>query len=83
MINGLVRSPCSFFDSTPSGQLNNKFSNDLGVLDNNLSFGMIDALEGPILGILALINVCQINVYFVIPSVIMLVILILFFNYSR
>jgi ABC-type multidrug transport system fused ATPase/permease subunit len=31
-----MRSPASFFDSTPSGILINKFSNDLGVIDSSL-----------------------------------------------
>jgi len=44
MINGIVRSPCDFFDSTPSGRLTNKFSNDLGILDNTLAFAMCDLL---------------------------------------
>jgi len=42
MINGIVRSPASFFDTTPSGMIINKFSNDLGVLDNSLSSSMVE-----------------------------------------
>lgn len=42
MINAIVRSPGSFFDTTPSGILTNKFSNDLGVIDNGLILMMID-----------------------------------------
>lgn len=37
MLNSLLRSPSSFFDSTPSGMLINKFSNDLGLLDRSLA----------------------------------------------
>ena len=33
MIHAVVRSPPSYFDVTPSGTLNNRFSSDLGVLD--------------------------------------------------
>jgi hypothetical protein len=44
MVNGIVRSPGSFFDITPSGLLINKFSNDLGILDNSLAQCLIDAL---------------------------------------
>ncbi len=36
MIRAIMRSPASFFDSTPSGILINKFSNDLGVIDSSL-----------------------------------------------
>jgi len=42
MIHGLVRCPSSYFDVHPSGRLINKFSNDLGILDNTLPFVMID-----------------------------------------
>lgn len=42
MINGIVRSPAEFFDVTPSGTLINKFSNDLGILDNGLAYAIID-----------------------------------------
>jgi ATP-binding cassette subfamily C (CFTR/MRP) protein 4 len=43
MVNGIVRSPGAFFDVTPSGVLINKFSNDLGILDNALPMALIDA----------------------------------------
>jgi hypothetical protein len=42
MVNGIVRSPASFFDVTPSGMLINKFSNDLSILDNALALTLID-----------------------------------------
>ncbi len=44
MIHGLVRSPSFYFDITPTGRLNNKFSNDLGILDNILGFVLVDAV---------------------------------------
>ena len=37
MVMGMVRSPLSYFDVTPSGQITNKFSNDLGVMDGQLA----------------------------------------------
>lgn len=83
MINGIVRCPSSFFDSTPSGVLINKFSNDLGILDTSLSHTLIDTFEGPASILVALINVCQIEVYFVAPLVIIAIIAISFFNYAK
>ncbi len=44
MIHGLVRSQSFYFDITPTGRLNNKFSNDLGILDNILGFVLVDAV---------------------------------------
>ena len=44
MIESIVRCPGNFFDSTPSGILVNKFSNDLGIIDNTMIFGLVDAM---------------------------------------
>jgi ATP-binding cassette, subfamily C (CFTR/MRP), member 4 len=44
MVEAIVRSPARFFDITPSGTLANKFSTDLGVIDNALVLGFIDTL---------------------------------------
>ena len=44
MIHGLVRSPSWYFDITPTGRLNNKFSNDMGILDNMLAFVLTDSV---------------------------------------
>jgi ATP-binding cassette, subfamily C (CFTR/MRP), member 4 len=44
MIESIVRCPGKFFDTTPSGILVNKFSTDLGIIDNTMIFGLIDAL---------------------------------------
>lgn len=83
MIKAIVRSPGSFFDSTPSGTLVNKFSNDLGVVDNSLVFCLIDALEGPTVFLIAIVNLCQINLTTIIPTVLAVALAIWFFLYSR
>ena len=83
MIYTIVRCPGSFFDTTPSGMLVNKFSNDLGILDNIMIFGLIDALEGPSIIIIAIINICIINYFFIIAAVIIMAIAVWFFTYSR
>ena len=44
MINSFVYTPMNFFDTTPSGILVNKFTTDLGVLDNSLVVALIDAI---------------------------------------
>ena len=83
MINGIVRSPASFFDVTPSGVLINKFSNDLGILDNSLAMALKDALEGPTSMLVAIVNICQIYPLFIPPAVVLLIIGIAFFFYAR
>ena len=83
MINGIVRSPSSFFDITPSGILINKFSNDLSILDNSLSYSMADMFEGPALSIVALVNICQIDLFFIPPTIIIIICVFIFFSYAR
>ena len=83
MIQGLVRSPCSYFDTTPTGQLTNRFSNDLGILDTLLGFIAVDALEGPIYIVVSMVNVFIIDLFFMIPGLInlfCLVLLLIFCN---
>jgi ATP-binding cassette, subfamily C (CFTR/MRP), member 4 len=83
MIETFLRIHSSFFDTTPSGVLINKFTTDLGVLDNSLMVAIIDAVDGPILIGVALFNTIHIDWYFAIPAAILAVIIISFFIYSR
>ena len=83
MVEKIVRCPGNFFDKTPSGELINKFSNDLGVIDNTMIFGLIDTIEGPIIFFVAIVNLSQINLYFLIPVAAVLALAIMFFLYSR
>jgi ATP-binding cassette, subfamily C (CFTR/MRP), member 4 len=83
MVNGIVRSPGSFFDVTPSGVLINKFSNDLGILDSSLVYVLIDTIEGPISIMVAMINICQIYPYFIPPVIVIFSLGIIFFLYAR
>lgn len=83
MINGLVRSPSFYFDIIPSGRLNNYFSNDLGILDNMLPFVLVDCIEGPISCVIILSSIFTINVFFIIPAVISVVFIALFFMYCK
>lgn len=83
MVFGLLRSPCSFFDTTPSGQLSNKFSNDLGIIDNTMAFTMVDAIEGPTVALTLLIGVFAIDLLFIVPGVLSVIFLLVFFTYCK
>ena len=83
MVNGIVRSPGTFFDVTPSGTLINKFSNDLGILDNSLGFAIMDMLEGLIYAVIAMVNICQFYLYFIPVAVVILIFAFLFYLYAR
>jgi ATP-binding cassette, subfamily C (CFTR/MRP), member 4 len=43
MVNKIMRSPISYFDYTPSGQIINKFSNDIGIMDYVLAFNIVNS----------------------------------------
>lgn len=83
MIMGIMRSPSSYFDITSSGQLHSKISNDLGVIDNLFQYVFSDSVEGPIISLIFIINVVFINIYFVIPEIIFVGLLIAGFIYFK
>ena len=83
MVHGLVRTPSSFFDVTPSGQLAGKFSNDLGLLDSTLAFTLIDVVEGPLICIIMFINIFSIDLFFLIPGLANLLFVVLFFLFCK
>ena len=83
MMHGLVRSPSYYFDLTPTGQITNKFSNDLGILDNTLGITMIDCMEGPIISIIMLVNIFTIDLFFLIPGIITIVFLVGYFLFCK
>jgi ABC-type multidrug transport system fused ATPase/permease subunit len=83
MIHGLVRCPSGYFDTTPTGRLINKFSNDLGILDNTLAFVMMDTVEGPMVGIIMIVNIFQINLFFIPPGVINIAFIIFYFIFCK
>lgn len=56
MLTSILRSPSSYFDSISSGTLTNRFSNDLGLLNNDLPYLMTEAMEGAVLYFVVLLN---------------------------
>nr|XP_042910729.1 multidrug resistance-associated protein 1 [Parasteatoda tepidariorum] len=52
MLNSLIKSPMSFFDSTPMGRITNRFSSDLDIIDTEL-YGQIDGWLNCILYVIA------------------------------
>jgi ATP-binding cassette subfamily C (CFTR/MRP) protein 4 len=66
MLHSFIRSCNSFYDITPMGQLTNKFSNDVGVLDNSLIFTLIQAFDASIFCFVLMINTFIISPFFII-----------------
>jgi ABC-type multidrug transport system fused ATPase/permease subunit len=74
MLLSLLRSPTQYFDTTPTGRLINRFSNDLNVLDSLMAYIFIDTIEGPILALVLL---------FIIPAFVTFILQALWFVYCK
>lgn len=78
MVMGIVRSPLSFFDMVSSGQITNKFSNDLGILDREIGQNSIFILDRATMWIIAFGTIIHLDLIYIIPALICLVFFIIF-----
>lgn len=67
MFKSVIFSPMRFFDSNPSGRILNRFSKDIGVVDELLPKAVLDAGQIILLMFGSLVLVALINPYFLIP----------------
>lgn len=75
MLDGVMQTPMSFFETNPSGRILNKFSRDLAAMDVQLPKLMIDALQMLLIICGASSVVLVLNPIFVLP---MLLLVLLF-----
>ncbi|KAJ6222676.1 hypothetical protein RDWZM_001221 [Blomia tropicalis] len=75
----LIRAPVTFFDTNPIGVLLNRFSRDMGIIDDQVPPTAFDAVEifVQLLGILVMVSI--VDYWITIPTVILIII----FYYAR
>ncbi|XP_045623977.2 ATP-binding cassette sub-family C member 12 isoform X1 [Procambarus clarkii] len=76
MFISILRAPMSFFDTTPTGRILNRFSRDLDELDVRVPFFLEFLLQGLLFVIGQIILVCFIYVWFIIPLLLVAVLFI-------
>lgn len=67
MFLSVIYSPMRFFDTNPSGRILNRFSKDIGSIDELLPKAVLDAAQIILLMIGSLVLVAIVNPYFLIP----------------
>ncbi|XP_012536071.1 multidrug resistance-associated protein 4 isoform X2 [Monomorium pharaonis] len=70
MFSALIRTGMRFFDTNPSGRILNRFSKDMGAIDELLPKAMLDAGQMNMMMAGSLVVTCVVNPIFIIPIVV-------------
>ncbi|KAK6635825.1 hypothetical protein RUM44_001079 [Polyplax serrata] len=73
MFSKICRTHMSFFHKNPSGRILNRFSKDLGSIDEFLPKALLDAFQNIMIGIGAVIVTLIVNYMYIIPLVVVMV----------
>jgi ABC-type multidrug transport system fused ATPase/permease subunit len=71
MFNSIIHTSMRFFDTNPSGRIMNRFSKDMGSVDELLPKAIMDASQIILLMTGSLVVAVSVNLYFLIPIVVM------------
>jgi ABC-type multidrug transport system fused ATPase/permease subunit len=71
MFNSIIRTSMHFFHTNPSGRIMNRFSKDMGSVDELLPKAIMDASQIVLMMTGSLLVAVSVNLYFLIPIVVM------------
>jgi len=75
ILSRLLRAVVSFFDITPSGQILNRFSGDIGTLDKQNWIVIFDLLDGFMYSAFFLVYLCYVNLTIIPPALLIIYLL--------
>lgn len=75
MLYAVLRAPVRFFDTSPTGRILNRFSSDVDCMDERLPRDLLDVLQRLVFTGIAIVLVCFVNFWVIIPAVPALVLL--------
>ncbi|XP_069685044.1 ATP-binding cassette sub-family C member 4-like isoform X2 [Periplaneta americana] len=71
MFSSILRGAMRFFDTNPSGRILNRFSKDIGAIDELLPRFMLESIQVFLVLIGILVNIAIVNPYFIIAMVVL------------
>lgn len=69
MLFAVLRAPVRFFDTSPTGRILNRFSSDVDCMDERLPRDLLDVLQRLVFTSIAIVLVCFVNFWVIIPAV--------------
>ena len=82
MIDSLIETPVRYFDENPPGRILNRFTSDANIIDNIMIIYLSTSIALSFQLVNFLIFITIINIWMLIPSLILLFILIKWLKYN-
>ena len=81
MLTAVLRAPVLFFDTNPVGRILNRFSRDIGIMDEILPYAFLDALLNSLYASGSLVLPSTLNPWVTIPAIASVVVFLLIARY--